>query len=194
MNIPQKIQAGTTAIWVDDATVDIFGAAVDNTTYSLTYYLRANTAGEGVTIASVAYESGWKTTLAAATTSAMDAGTWYFQAVATKLSDASVLELGRGSFTVEVSLAYAGTPGAFDGRSQAQKDLEAVQAAIRAIISGGGVSEYRIGNRSLKKYDLTELLALESRLKADVVREKKAEMIANGLGNPTSLFVRFGNG
>jgi hypothetical protein len=194
VNIPQKIQAGTTAIWVDDATVDIFGAAVDNTTYSLTYYLRANTAGEGVTVASVAYESGWKTTLVAATTSGMDAGTWYFQAVATKLSDASVLELGRGSFTVEASLTYSGTPGAFDGRSQAQKDLEAVQAAIRTIISGGGVSEYRIGNRSLKKYDLTELLALESRLKADVVREKKAEMIANGLGNPTSLFVRFGNG
>lgn len=194
MNIPQKIQAGTTAIWIDDATVDIFGAAVDNATYSLTYYLRANTAGEGVTVVSVAYDSGWKTTLAAATTSDMDAGTWYFQAVATKLSDASVLELGRGAFTVEASLTYSGTPGAFDGRSQAQKDLEAVQAAIRTIISGGGVSEYRIGNRSLKKYDLTELLALESRLKADVVREKKAEMIANGLGNPTSLFVRFNQG
>lgn len=194
MNIPQKIQAGTTAVWVDDATVDIFGAAVDNTTHTLIYYLRTNTASEGVTASAVAYDSGWRTTLAAGTTSGMDAGTWYFQAVATKISDSSVLELGRGSFTVEASLVYAGSPVAFDGRSQAQKDLEAVQAAIRTIVAGGGVAEYRIGNRSLKKYDLTELLALESRLKADVVREKKAEMIANGLGNPNSLFVRFGNG
>ena len=95
--------------------------------------------------------------------------------------------------TLVASLA-SGTPVAFDGRSQAQKDLEAVQAAIRTIISGGAVAEYRIGTRSLKKYELSELLTLESRLKAEVVREKKAEMIANGLGNPSSLFVRFGNG
>ena len=194
MNIPQKIQAGTTAIWVDDATVDIFGNAVDNSTHSLIYYLRANTAGEGVTASAVAYESGWKTTLAVGTTSGMDAGLWYFQAVATSLVDSTVIELGRGSFSVEASLTYSGTPTAFDGRSQAQIDLDAVQAAIRAIISGGGVAEYRIGNRSLKKYELSELLALETRLKAEVVREKKAEMIANGLGNPSSLFVRFGQG
>lgn len=194
MNIPQKIQAGTTAIWVDDATVDIFGNAVDNSTHSLVYYLRANTAGEGVTTSAVAYESGWKTTLSIATTTGMDAGVWYFQAVATNLSNSSALELGRGSFSVEASLTYSGTPGAFDGRSQAQKDLDAVQSAIRAIISGGAVAEYRIGTRSIKKYELSELLTLESRLKAEVVREKKAEMIANGLGNPSSLFVRFGNG
>lgn len=194
MNIPQKIQAGTTAIWVDDATVDIFGNAVDNSTHSLTYYLRSNTAGEGVTAAGAAYQSGWKTTLDATTTTGMDAGVWYFQAVAVNLSDSSVLELGRGSFSVEASLTYSGTPSAFDGRSQAQKDLDAVQAAIRAIISGGAVAEYRIGTRSIKKYELSELLALESRLKAEVVREKKAEMVANGLGNPSSLFVRFGNG
>lgn len=194
MNIPQKIQAGTTAIWVDDATVDIFGNAVDNSTHSLTYYLRTNTATEGVTAVGATYQSGWKTTLDTATTTGMNAGVWYFQTVAVNLSDSSVLELGRGSFSVEASLTYSGTPGAFDGRSQAQIDLDAVQAAIRAIISGGAVAEYRIGTRSLKKYELSELLALESRLKAEVVREKKAEMIANGLGNPSSLFVRFGNG
>lgn len=194
MNIPQKIQAGTTAIWVDDATVDIFGNAVDNSTHSLTYYLRTNTATEGVIAVGAAYQSDWKTTLDTATTAGMNAGVWYFQAVAVSLSDSSVLELGRGSFSVEASLTYSGTPTAFDGRSQAQIDLDAVQAAIRAIISGGAVAEYRIGTRSLKKYELSELLALESRLKAEVVREKKAEMIANGLGNPSSLFVRFGNG
>jgi hypothetical protein len=31
----------------------------------------------------------------------------------------------------------------------------------------------------------------ESQLKAEVVRERKANMIANGLGNPHNLFVRF---
>ena len=31
----------------------------------------------------------------------------------------------------------------------------------------------------------------QSQLKAEVVRERKANMIANGLGNPHNLFVRF---
>lgn len=194
MNIPATIAAGTTVVWTDDATVDVLGAAVDSTTHSLTYYLRKNTQAEGVTISGVAYQSGWKVTLPAATTEAMDAGNWYFQAVATNLSDSTVLELGRGGFTVEASLAYSGTPGAFDGRSQLQQDLDAVKAAIRAIISGGAVAEYRIGNRNLKKFELTELMELESRLKAQLAREKKAELIANNLGNPHSLYVRFNQG
>ena len=42
---------------------------------------------------------------------------------------------GAGSFQALRSLSYTGTPGAFDGRSQAEQDLEAVQAAIRAIVS-----------------------------------------------------------
>jgi hypothetical protein len=31
----------------------------------------------------------------------------------------------------------------------------------------------------------------ESKLKSDVKREQMAELIANGLGNPHNLFVRF---
>ena len=48
--------------------------------------------------------------------------------------------------------------------------------------------------RSLKRYDLADLLALESRLKAQVARENKAQIIDSGLGDPNNLFIRFGNG
>ena len=82
-------------------------------------------------------------------------------------------------------------PGAFDGRTQAQKDLDAVKAAIRSIVAGGAVSEYRIGTRNLKRYDLSELLELESRLKSIVAKENKAKLIASGLGDPHNLYVRF---
>jgi hypothetical protein len=66
-----------------------------------------------------------------------------------------------------------------------------VQAAIRSIISGGAVAEYTIGSRRLKKMEMADLLALESKLKAEVKREQAAAMVANGLGNPHNLFVRF---
>jgi hypothetical protein len=192
VKIPSKIRAGDTVVWKDEPSVDVFGAPIDSVTHTLTYYLRTNTASEGATVVGVAEGSGWKVTLPADTTANFDAGVWYFQAVVTAVAGGDKTTLGSGQFEVLPSLSYAGTPGAFDGRSQAQKDLEACQAAIRALMSGGAVQEYRIGTRSLKRYDLAELLALESRLKAEVAREQKAAMIANGLGNPHNLFVRFG--
>jgi hypothetical protein len=192
VQIPSKIRAGDTVVWKDDPSVDVFGAPIDSSTHTLTYYLRTNVNHEGATAVGVADGSGWRLTLSAATSAGFDAGTWYFQAVATAVAGGAKTTLGTGQIEVLPSLSYAGTPGAFDGRSQAQKDLESVQAAIRSLMSGGAVQEYRIGIRSLKRYDIAELLALESRLKAEVAREQKAALIANGLGNPHSLYVRFG--
>ena len=88
------------------------------------------------------------------------------------------------------ALSYTGSPGALDGRTQAETDLTAVQTAIRAIVAGGA-KQYSIGNRAFTKLDLSELMERESRLKAEVKREQKAQLIANGLGNPHNLFVRF---
>lgn len=195
MGIPSSITAGVDVVWIDAATTDIFGNDVTNATHNLTYYFRLNTAGEGASAAGVAYENGWRVTLPAATSAGMDASpNWYFQALLTAISGGAVTEYSRGQIEVQASLAYAGTPGAFDGRTQAQKDLDSVQAAIRSLMTGGATQEYRIGNRSLKRYDLTELLALESRLKAVVARENKAKLIASGLGDPNNLYVRFNQG
>ena len=189
MNIPATIRAGDTVKWRDEPSVDAFGNTVSSGTWTLTYYLRTNTASEGATSVGTAYGQGWEFTIAAGTSSGFDAGQWYWQALAT--SGGSKVTLGSGQLTVLASLSYAGTPGAVDGRSQAQKDLDAVQAAIRAIVSGGVAKEYTIGNRNLKKYDMADLLQLEAKLKAEVKREQMAELIANGLGNPHNLFVRF---
>lgn len=192
MAILPSITSGVDAVWVDAETVDVFGDAVTSTTHSLVYYFRLNTQSEGVTATSVAYNSGWKTTLTAAVSGSMLADpNWFFQAVLTKTSDSTVQEYSRGQIEVRPSLAYTGTPGAFDGRTQAQKDLDAVKAAIRSIVSGGAVSEYKIGSRNLKRYDLSELLELESRLKSIVAKENKAKLIASGLGDPHNLYVRF---
>jgi len=192
MAIPPSITSGVDAVWVDAETVDVFGDAVTSSTHSLVYYFRLNTQSEGVTATAVAYNSGWKTTLTAAVSGSMLADpNWFFQAVLTKTGDSTVQEYSRGQIEVRPSLAYTGTPGAFDGRTQAQKDLDAVKAAIRSIVSGGAVSEYKIGSRNLKRYDLSELLELESRLKSIVAKENKAKLIASGLGDPHNLYVRF---
>lgn len=188
MNIPAQIRAGDTIQWRDVEAVDNLGNAVSSTDYGLTYWLRTNTASEGADVVGTTYGTGWQFTITAATSAGFDAGTWYWQAIASKAG--SVITLGAGQIEVLPALSYAGTPGAFDGRSQAQQDLEAVQSAIRAIISGQA-KQYSIGSRSFTKLDLGELMERESRLKAEVKREQMASLIANGQGNPHNLFVRF---
>ena len=171
--------------------MDAFGNAISSGDgWGLFYYLRTNTASEGATVTGAAYGTGWEFTISQATTAGFDAGQWYWQAEAR--NSGVHVTLGAGQLEVLAGLTYTGTPAAFDGRSQAQKDLDAVQAAIRAMVAGGAVAEYTIGSRRLKKLPLTELLQLEAKLKADVKREQAAELAANGLGNPHNLFVRFG--
>jgi hypothetical protein len=91
-------------------------------------------------------------------------------------------------------LAYQGQAGAFDDRSQAEKDLAAAEEAIRALVAGA--QEYQIGalgsgGRKVRRADLAELIKWRDGLKAEVMREKRAEIIAAGLGDPRRVYVRF---
>ena len=189
MKIPSEFRAGSTIKWRDDPSTDVFGNEVTSSDWTLTYYLRTNAAPAGHTATGSAYSTGWEFTISATDSADFVAGDWYWEALATKGSE--TLALGYGKLRVEASLSYSGSPGQFDGRSQVKKDLEAVQTAIRTLIAGGAVQEYKIGNRNLKRYDLPDLLQLEARYKAEVKREEQAELIANGLGNPRNMFVRF---
>ena len=190
MNFPARITEGDTVKWRDDASVDTLGNPITSADWTLKYYFRFNRNHHGATATGTAYSSGWEFTLSATTTEGFHADdTGYWQAVATKASEA--FTLGAGQFQIDANLAYVGTPAAFDNRSQAQKDLDAVQAAMRAIISGGAVAEYTIGSRRLKKMEMADLIQLESKLKAEVKREQAAALQAQGLGNPHNLFVRF---
>jgi hypothetical protein len=189
--IPKQIRAGDLIQWRDNSTVDVFGEPISSPDWTVTYYLRTNTSSEGATVSSTVYTDGWQFSIASATSAAFDVGDWYFQAVADK-SGAEKQTIFTGRFEVLAALSYSGTPAAYDGRSQVNKDLDLVEAAIRALLNNGVVQEYKIGNRTAKKYDLSELLVLKAALKAELVREQAAEKIANGLGNPRAVHVRFG--
>ena len=190
MTFPSPIRAGDFIQWNIPANQDYYGNSISSPDWSVVYYLRTNTGPIGATVNSSAYNDGFKFEIASNVTATFTAGDWYYQAVANK-SGAEKQTLYTGSFEVLKSLEFSGTAFNYDGRSQLQKDLEIVQTAIRNIINGGGVQEYKIGTRSAKKYELSELLALESRYKAELIRQKQGEMIANGLGNPRQTFVRF---
>lgn len=191
MNIPATITAGDSVEWID-AAVD----PASSPDWSLTYYLRTSTASQGATVSGTADGGGgWSLAIAAATTAAFAAGRWYWQAQAAYGSQ--LVTLGSGTLQVLSSLVYTGTPAAVDGRSEAEQDLEAVRTAIRTVVAGG-VSQYSVGSfgvagRSATKLDLGKLMERESYLKTIVARERAAEKVAAGLGDPRNLFVRFGS-
>lgn len=190
MKFPQSFRAGDYIQWRLPSTTDNFGEPISSPDWSVIYYLRTNVGSTGATVNSSAYSDGFQFTIASNVTTTFLAGDWFYQAIANK-SGNETQTIATGQFQVLPNLAFTGSnPAAIDNRTQLRKDYEAIEASIRAIINGGVVQEYKIGNRDVKKYQLTELIMLRDKYKAMLVREQKAEMIANGLGNPHNLYVR----
>ena len=191
MTFPSPIRAGDFIQWNIPASQDYYGNSISSPDWSVVYYLRTNTGPVGATISSSAYNDGFKFEIASNVTATFTAGNWYYQAVANK-SGAQKQTIYTGSFEVLKSLEYSGTALKLRWQITGRKRFRnVIQTAIRNIISGGAIQEYKIGTRTAKKYELSELIMLEARYKAELVREKQAEMIDNGLGNPRATFVRF---
>ena len=189
MTVPAEITAGTTVQWIEAAGVDLDGAPATSASWTLTTYLRMNHTHEGATVVGTARsDGGWTMAIAANVTVNLDPGTYYWQSRLT--SGATVLPYGQGTLQVLPNLYYTGLPAAYDGRSQAEQDLEAVQLAIRELVAKKA-KQYTIGSRSFTGQDLGVLMQREAQLKAIVARERAAEKVAQGLGNPGNLFVRF---
>lgn len=188
MEIPSEIVQGNSVTWRDIATTDNLGAAITSADWVLTYYFGGPTT---FNVVGTAYSSGWEVTLSATQTAAMNdslSPNYFWQATVTKASDAVTIGSGNLRIIKNLATAIAG----FDGRTQAEIDLAAVQVEISARISGGTAIEYTIGSRRLRKEAMSELLTLESSLKRQVYMEKAAQQMANGLGDPRQMYVRFG--
>ena len=185
---PDQVRQGDTIIWRQPESVTPLGDPIRSTLgWTLLTYVRFPVATGATQTNGISYETGWESTITAAITALFPSdqrGSW--QSVAS-LGSVSYT-IGSGSFDVLASLSAA---GAVDSRSPARKALDDCQAAIRAVLSGGGVQEYRIGTRNVKRYTLAELTSLESQLKAEVAREEEAENIAAGRGSGRALYARF---
>lgn len=180
--IPAAFQQGDYVSWTETDAPD--GAS------AIVCYLRTN-AASGATIGGVNTAEGWVFVIEAAATQAFTPGDWFAQFRATVGGDPITYRQAR--FTVERSLAYSGSAGAIDLRTQAEKDLADVEAAIRVV--SGSAQEYRIGvgdgARLVKRANLPELIAWRDRLKAEVRKEQEAIDIASGKGDPSKVYVRF---
>ncbi len=188
MNIPSSLVKGDSAQWDDGPARDSLGNILDSSVYTLKYAIRGAVA---LDLTAAVNGPGWRTSISVTQGGTLTAGNYYWQAFAQNDPTTPTIRhtIGEGKLIVKPQLSAASS--GYDGRSQAEQDLDAVQTAMRAIISGGAVQAYTIANRQVQKMKMEELIVLESKLKALVVREQKAQKIANGEGNPHKLLVRF---
>jgi hypothetical protein len=164
--IPATIYSGNTYVWVDPAVPD--GAT------AVQVWFRTNTSGQGVVATGTLGEEGWAITLPGTATTSMTAGLWAYQAIATTPEGQQTY--GSGRVEVVGSFAFTGTPSAIDSQTQSEKDLAAVEEAIRTLQSGA--QSYTIGTasggRTFTRPQLATLIAWRDRLLQTVAAERKA--------------------
>tara|TARA_B100000614_G_scaffold179419_1_gene160217 strand:- start:1214 stop:1792 length:579 start_codon:yes stop_codon:yes gene_type:complete len=188
---PSKIRAGDFIQWKLNATNDVYGNPISSPDWTVSYFLRTNKSKVGTSVQSTADGDDFKFEIPSSTTVQFSQGDWFYQAVASK-SGNQKQTIATGKFEVLPSLEFTGTtPRPFDGRSDTRKTLDLINKAIDDIVANGGVQEYKIGTRSAKKYELGELYILRTKYLAQLRLEEQAETMANGLGNPRAMFVRF---
>ncbi len=191
MSIPDTITAGDTVSWQQDTLGDFSPA-----THGLAFSLRGPSEAAKLDLTGVPASTRWALTISSAQSAALNTApatvVWYWQCTATALVGGAVTAFASGTLKVRPNLASLS--GNFDGRSQTERDLEAVRKAITARAENGLVLTYTIGNRNLQRESVKGLLELQSMLEARLRREKTAASLAAGLGNPAKILVRFGRG
>lgn len=173
--IPAKIGAGLTF----DALLTL--TAFPAPEWSVTVMLRGPAA---IDLQAVAEGSQHRLHVTADVTADWLPGSYWYAIRATR--DSEVVEVEREQVTVEPDIASAGT--GFDGRSQAQIALEAIDAVLakRATMDQ---ERYRINNRELYRTSIADLLKLRSYFAEQVKREKNTSCGRNPFG--AVLRVRF---
>jgi hypothetical protein len=185
MNIFATLVQGDSAVWSDDPITLSDGRGADASAWVLKYALRGPVV---LDLTAVADGASWKTTLTAAASAGLTPGSYVWSAFITKGLER--LTVGSGQAVITADLASIS--GAYDGRSNAQKALEACEVAMSTFnATGGKVKKYEIAGRLMEFQTIADLMTLHSFWKAKVASESNASSLANGLGNPRNLHVRF---
>ena len=188
MNFPAHVRVGDTVCWRESSSLGPLATSITSSRYQLTFHLRAKDPNVGQnSIVGTAYGEGWEFKIHRTITSTWEAGEWFWQAVAT--TDDDSYTIGSGRFDVLPDLSKTTNTGGFDPRTPSEIELEQVDSALQKLRTGA--QEYSVGSRTFKRADLKDLLMYRAQLVARVNREKTAEKIRNGLGNPQTLHVRF---
>lgn len=175
-SIPDKIGAGLTFDRL--LTLTAFPAP----DWSVSLLLRGRSA---IDLVAAAEGSQHRLRADAATTTTWAPGDYWYTLRAVRAGE--VVEVEQGQMVIAPDLAAV--TGDFDGRSQAQIALEAIDAVLakRATLDQ---ERYRINNRELYRTPIADLLKLRSCYAEQVKREKAAACGRNPFGATVRVRLR----
>ena len=167
-NFPDEITAGLTFSHLVTLT------AYPAPDWSLAVYLRGP---QAINLTATAEGSQHRFLVGADVTATWQAGAYWYTMRATRGSDVVEVETGE----LQVLPDLAAVTGAYDGRSQNEIALAAIDAVLakRATLDQ---ERYRINNRELYRTPIADLLKLRSYYAEQVKREKAAACGQNPFG------------
>lgn len=124
-------------------------------------------------------------TLNATNTTNWTPGRYQFAIYATEMSSNQRATAKTGVTQVIPNLAQT------QAASTAQTMLDNINSAITALTTGGFQS-VSVNNVSYTRYQVTELIALRTRLQAEVIREQQAAEVLRGIKHDGLIATRFG--
>jgi len=178
MNIAKEITAGDSLNWKESVAEY---PASDGWTLRFSLVNGAS----NVEFSASAEGDAYAVSLPASTTSAWHPGRYRFQAYVVRGEDRHTI----GTGTVDILPDFSSVT-TFDGRTHAERVLEAIEAVIEKRASKDQES-YTIKGRSLSRTPLPELLVLRDRYRREVLDEKRAEKIRAGKKPGNKILVRF---
>lgn len=177
---PTVLRAGDLWEWRREDLASDYPAS----SWTLTYRFK-NAAG-GFEVVATADGDFFESSVAAATSGAIAAGVYSWQARVVNGLESYTVDTGEVKVLPNL---FAGTASAAsDQRTHARKTLEAIEAVIEGRATTDQ-EEYTIGNRSLKRIPITDLMVFRDRYRMAVAREDQANGVPNNYGR--DRYVRF---
>lgn len=173
---PAQIVAGDRVQWQKTLADYLAG------TWTLKYYFR-NAAGK-IDITAGSSGTDHLVDVSAATSKTWGAGDYDGQGIVSSGTDRFTVWTGRIEVLPNFELA-----GSYDGRSHARKTLEAIEAVIEGRASLDQ-QEYTIGNRSLKRTPMADLIGLCDKYRGLVHAEEQGAAAAHGQGSGGRIVTR----
>lgn len=176
---PELVEQGGTYIFSESFS------DFPNTDWSAQYLLQIPGSAPYTTNATNATSgTGFLFTLDTTSTANWTPGRYTFAIYATELSDSQRATAKAGIVNVIPDLSQTQTA------STAAAMLANINSAITALTSGGFQS-VSVNNVSYTRYDVTTLIAMRTRLQAEVIREQQAAEVLRGIDHTGIIGTRF---
>lgn len=180
-----NLVSGDSASW-DDTPFAILGKLCDSSGYTLTYELRGPNI---LTLTAAASSKGWTTSITPAQSAALGVGKYWWAAILSSATERITAAIGEMTVSANLTTQIAG----YDGRSIAEKALSDAENALASFrATRGRTKKYIVGSRTMEFDSAAEIITEINFWRIKVRNERAASDIANGLGAPDRLYVRFG--